>query len=369
MFAKHSQHGIIARAILASVNHGVEGILLSIMNAALSAPKRKNPPEKLIGGDMTVLDIIDRAFHLYRQNFVAFLAVAAVVTVPVALLSLPATILQVRQPFADVTALVQLATGIVTIVASIAQAIIIQTMLTYMASEMHLGNKISLGEAWNGARGRFGTVALGLLLYSIIFGVGAVVSYLLTLCIVGIIGFVLLAYAGASIGYFLFPIMTLENVRPMLALNRAWYLGKQRFWRGLGLYTLLTLITLIVFLSFALVIQLLLLPLSSAGYEEVSLAAQSLMQTLLSLFSVPLNVIAITVFYYDTRVRLEGLDVSYYLSSKAIPRPSNVPSPKPDGRFITGKDTINLLLIFGGIAALFAFIAGIIFIIGQMLGL
>ncbi|MEL6152268.1 MAG: hypothetical protein AAFR56_21735, partial [Chloroflexota bacterium] len=79
------------------------------MDAALSATdpqakeKRKPRSATLIGGNMTVLDVIDRAFRIYRKNFIPFVTITALVVLPLAIINIPLTIAQIRDPNSGTT--------------------------------------------------------------------------------------------------------------------------------------------------------------------------------------------------------------------------------------------------------------------------
>jgi hypothetical protein len=331
----------------------------SAMLSGLSANQPNDASKGVVGGNLTVMDMIDRTFRIYRRGVIPFLAVTAVVLLPIAIIQIPLSIQQQRQPNSDATVVLSLLTIIVSLVSTIIQTLIAQPVLTVYASELHFGNKITLREAFDRVRQRIGQVAMAYLLYTIFLGVAFFVSALLTLCFVGVVGFIVAGYFAIAVGFFLVPVLVLEDVSSMDALNRAWHLGKQRFWRGLSLSTLIGLISFTIVISFGLVLGLIVLPLQNAGYDEALLVAQNSGQTLLSIFTTPLGLIVLVVFYYDTRVRLEALDVSFYLSKHTAPRANQVPSPKPSGGLIDGRDVVNMLIlvvliagIFGGFALL-----------------
>lgn len=343
------------------------------MDSALSSPMPTSEFNAVTparyGGNMTVMDVLDRAFRIYRENFIPFLAITAAVTAPIALLSIPIAILQQRDPFGDTTTAAQGILGLINLLAAIVQMVVIQTMVAYMASEGFLGRRSTLGEAFRSARPRFGAVAVAFLLYIIILASVGAVSGILTLCAIGVVGFIFLFYLASAVTYFLTPVLALEDVNATQGLNRAWHLGKQRFWRGLSLLTLISLISLTFYLALGGTAELLYLPLEGAGYFDVIAALRVVVNNIITILITPIQLIAFTVFYYDTRVRLEGLDVSFYLSKHNDPRPLQIPSPKPAGGIMNGQDFINLLIIVGGTAAITLVVGGAIYVTMLSLGL
>lgn len=323
------------------------------MPSGFSQDRPQDASKVVVGGNLTVMDMIDRAFRIYRKGLVPFLAVTAAVLLPVAIIQIPLSIQQQRQPFSDDITALDLAVFLVSITSTIVQVLLAQPTLTVLASELHFGNRITLQEAFKRARSRILTIFLAYFIYIAILAGVAAISAVLLFCFVGVIGFIVIGYFTAAVGYFLLPVLVLEDVSSIDAINRAWHMGKQRFWRGLGLSTLIGLISLTILTSFGLVLGLIVLPLQNAGYTEALLVAQNSGQTLLSIFTAPLGLIVLVVFYYDTRVRLEALDVSFYLSKYQSPRPEQVPSPKPSGGFMDGRDVINMLILA-------VFVAGVV---------
>jgi hypothetical protein len=309
-----------------------------------------------ISGKRTLLDMLDRAFRIYRGQFVAFLALTAIVMLPTTIANIPVSIQNTRDPFNETLTTADAFSTLVALVAAAIQVLLTQPMLTYMASESYLGGKSTMGEAFAWVRSRVGKLFGAWLLFGASVMVAGIASGLLLLCYVGVVGFALLVYMAWAIGYCLLPVITLENVKPRTGLNRAWHLGKQRFWRGLGLNLLVGLVTLTFVMGLYLVVEFALLPLDDAGFLVVTTLVRVIALNLLQMLTLPLHTIAFTVFYYDTRVRLEGLDVAFYLSSSKQPRPASVPSPAPKRGFLTGRDVANVLVLILLFTALFALV-------------
>ncbi|MEM6528396.1 MAG: hypothetical protein AAF653_08880 [Chloroflexota bacterium] len=338
------------------------------MDAALTAADSKTKdtsqshPAPLVGGNMTVLDVIDRTFRIYRKNFIPFVTITAIIALPLALVNVPLTIAQLRDPNSGLAAGLGLLGGSVGLATSLVQIIVLQPIVTYMASEMHFGNRITVRSAFRDIRNRMGQVGVAYLLFGLLVGAVAFVGFFAGIFTVGILAipvFIFLFYYATSVNLFLLPMVALEDIEPMKAVSRAYKLGRQRFWRGLGLGLLISMITVTQTITLIALSQLSLLPMESAGLTNIVVLVSVVAENLVAIFTTPISIIALVVFYYDSRVRLEGLDVSFYLSRYDNPRPSQVPSPTISGGFITGRDVINMLILLGGIAAVIGVAFGI----------
>jgi len=129
-----------------------------------ASPTHQNIPP------MTVTQVIERTVAVYRDHFVQFIGMVAIVLVPLTVANLILT--------SDASAaLTEMPDGtlqfdippdfwlsvIITIVTLVIQGIVINGVITYVTSEYYLGRRISIGEALSAASGRMGTLALGMI--------------------------------------------------------------------------------------------------------------------------------------------------------------------------------------------------------------
>src|SRR5688500_9801580 len=156
---------------------------------------------------LTVLEILDRTFRIYRENFWSYAVLVAIVTVPLSIINLIASQSYLAQLQNQELSFSQrqaagnsftLLISLLTIVIAIVQAIFINGTLTFMASEHHLGRKITIAEAFRHSRGRFLTLFVALFVFYLLIFVLAFVSALTITCLIGILGFGFLAYIGLS---------------------------------------------------------------------------------------------------------------------------------------------------------------------------
>lgn len=309
---------------------------------------------------LTVLEILDRTFRIYRDNFLAFIGLSAAVIVPITIfttvltLDSSARILELNerstftmspsQSSAYLSEMLGLFAVImlITFATVILQQVFLNGPLTYMASESHLGNSVSLGQAFAATRGAFGKLGGALtLIYLIIIGLSVLLTFIFFAC--GL-GFGILLYLWIAMYGFVVPVLVLERLTMGQGMNRAWALARWRFWPLFWLIAGITLLGTIFTIALSILQALLIEPAASLSYETSTLIS-TVLQTSTNIFLAPLLPTGLTLMYYDTRVRLEGLDFAMRLSSKPHPRPADVGSPVPFGPFMEGRDVGNMMIL------------------------
>lgn len=315
----------------------------------------------------TMLELLDRAFNIYRENFVAFFGLVAAVTIPVTIVNLATNFWYTNQLFsnridsssfrssrADVSALTAsltllLVLLLVTIVVAIIQGVVVGSVLTYMTSERHLGRVVGVREAFSAVRLRLANVGVALVLFYVILILAALaLTVLLWLC--GL-GFGLISYLGVTLYAFLVPVLVLERADLTTGMKRAWMLAKARVWPVLGLIGAVALINWILGQAVSwtglFVARQAIAPASFGAAQ----ALQILVQAIVQIFLAPVLPIGLTLLYYDARVRLEGLDIALQSANVPDPRLEDVPSPEPPpGWFMSSEDYRNVgLFMIGGV--------------------
>ncbi len=320
----------------------------------------------------TMLELLDRAFRIYRNNFLTFIGLAAVVIVPLTafnyLLTAPVSTSLERSmraggsfSTASNSALLNNLLGaygvlaIAAVVTTLVQGVLLAGPLTYMASEQHMGRRVTIGEAFSAVRSRLARVGLGLVVFYVILG-GTSLILAFTLFVCGL-GIGILAYLGVTLYAFLTPVLILERTSLMDGLGRAWMLGKARVWPVSGLMFVIFLISVVLNVALTLTIQLITQQNVASVSFGASQALEIVLQAIIAVFLAPVLPIGLTLMYYDTRVRVEGLDIALQATGKPDPRPADVMSPPAHG-FMTGRDYGNVgimcAVIFGLIVLYFA---------------
>ncbi|MBB4636807.1 hypothetical protein FHS01_002828 [Longimicrobium terrae] len=229
---------------------------------------------------LSVGEILDRAFALYRGNFASMLATALAIYAPLAALQSAVwsagwgTLFMTALPFAwcGCTALLLGA-------------------LTTQAGRAYMGMPSGTGDAVGSALRRI---------------VSLVVVFVLTLVgmFLGLFGLIIGAALVWVLLFAAIPAVALEGLGPFAALRRSTELAEGDWMR-------IFLVLLVAFIIAALPGLALTAIVGQIG-EGMNLTAQAVSQalsTLLSAITYPYSVAATVVMYYDRRVRAEGLDV------------------------------------------------------------
>jgi hypothetical protein len=148
------------------------------------------------------------------------------------------------------------------------------------------------------------------------------------------------------------PVIMLEKVGVLLGIRRAFYLGKVRFWRVFGFFIGVTFIVRLIQLTLG-VIAVLIVGTSfspSSMFFPTSPEATALgtaLSTIISILTAPILPIGFTLMYYDTRIRVEGLDIILQAVDSPEPHPREVASPVPPSLF-NRQDALNIVLLVVG---------------------
>lgn len=310
-----------------------------------------------------VADILDQAIRIYRQNFVPLVEIVAVVAIPVLLvqvigtgLTMPWTNNFSSPPVADTfsnPAILFSTQGLAALLAAIGTIFEIGA-LSHFVSERYLDRPATFRSAYGKAFHRWLALVLAAILFGLaaaaIFGVFIAVFFaaamlsttgggnsaaaaavgLATIClcvlfIPAIVGFLYLSVRWM----FFVQAIVLENFNSTGGLGRSWKLVKGYFWRTLGFYLVLTILVAAFTTGPVLLFQIgaFLLPSPALGIIIAAIA-----QTLLRIIITPIQYGALTVYYYDLRVRKEGLDLQMQLNAyKQNQLPPADPGVLPSG--------------------------------------
>ncbi|HEX2905477.1 MAG TPA: hypothetical protein VHO69_01350 [Phototrophicaceae bacterium] len=310
----------------------------------------------------TFLELLDRTFRIYRENFLTFVGLTALVTIPITVINQIVALSNFQSvsnynSYSSSSSMLPAMcfASVISIVAALLQAVLINAPITYITSENQLGRKVSIGEAFRGTQHRFSNLGCGFILfYVVVMAFGIAIGLLSAACNPAIVAFGLVAYIGIATYAFLVPILTLENVGTSFGVNRAWALGKARFWTVTGFIVAISVITFIISLAFSTVAQWLILQfLASTASQTTYTIAMTVLSTFLSIFTIPLMPIGLTLLYYDTRTRVEGLDIAFESAENPSARPWDVDSP-PVHNGLTGKDLVNILILTVGVVIITA---------------
>jgi len=324
---------------------------------------------------MSTSQVLDNTFSLYRQNFLLFVGVAMLPQVcllfgrlGVLLIGLgPSTNPTLRPTEAMAAAAASLMGALIVLALALACYAVASAASVYAVSCRHLGYTITIQEAYRQIR-PYILNALGVVF--LIFLGGFVVAFFLIFVIaiiaaafgiagrgllgsigvviaavLGMLGFVvMLLYASARISLAI-PACVLERLGPVDAIRRSLALT-----RGSALRLVLVLfLTAAVYYGLALVFSIpymigLMRMFSSKNFTAITpyLMWQYVGDFIASSLASPLAGIAITLIYYDERVRKEAFDLQWMmvLLGRQSPEPAQPQSPaqeppQPEGPAVT----------------------------------
>jgi hypothetical protein len=249
---------------------------------------------------MTAGMILDRAFRIYAQNFTLMISLTAIVHVPILLLNVGAPLVSLSSELLGLLATLIGSVGV------FLGLLIITPLVTGAAtkavSEKYLGNEVTALSALKFAWHYVGT----LLLIQIVVGLIVFGGFLLFL-IPGILW--MLSYS------LVVPVAVLENSSDRTEIrHRSWELVRGN--RGKVFIVMLVVILTQILLggSGSIFIQLF------YGQEsEMGVVLAGIFSSVAGLLTYPLQAIAVTLLYYDLRIRKEGFDLE--MLSRAIVNP------------------------------------------------
>lgn len=313
---------------------------------------------------MTVGQLLDRTVSLYRRNFLLFFGIAAL---PSALLlaaqlamralglalEAPPGAVEPVEEFMPIAADYAMVAGVVVlIVAGIVYLVgyaLSMAATIHAVAAVHLGRSTGIREAYARLRGRVGRIVNVMLSVLVrVFGGGLVLflaGIALTAVIVPLLSSVL-GPAGAILGgivamvaligaFVLMVILflrysiavqacVLENIKARQALRRSVALTRGGRGRILVIYIVVVVLTYVIMIP--LYIPLMVMAYASAPAwmtESLNYLVGFLVGTLVA----PIGAIALSLVYYDERVRKEALDIELMMAALDQPQNPNAPAP------------------------------------------
>jgi hypothetical protein len=261
---------------------------------------------------LSISELLDRTFHLYRNHFLVFLGITAIPQIVVLVLQLAGSALMFESPI-----LGALFTGLIAGLASFIAVEVSQAATVLAVSEIHLDRPANIGSAFSGAKESLGRVI------GISIGVGLAVG----------VGFLLLVVPGvylALIWSLAIPVTVLEGGGFGESTSRSKVLTKGSLGRIFVIFFLVVSLTIVVSLIIELPLGMLAALLGQhylGGMTALVHAMQAVGNFLSTCLVGPLATIAITLIYYDERVRKEGFDLQLMMA--ALQPGSTLPGSEP----------------------------------------
>ena len=291
---------------------------------------------------MNLGELFDAVFSLYRRNFLLIAAISAIVQVPYGVLTFVlyqainysslqdqlqnaeqslangGTGADQLQPIFSAVGPIFAVSGILALVAVFVVLPLAEAATTRAVSDRYLDRPATIGASYAAAVRRLGALVLQSLILTLGFavvlvaavalsallatalGAGAILLILLIFGAVVVLG--VNVYVRTSLAP---PAIVLERVSGWRGLERSWSLVSGLFWRLLGIRLLLALITAVIsgIVVFALTI-------AGVGLDTNGrFILSEIASAFAAVFVSPITYIAVTLLYYDARIRKEGFDI------------------------------------------------------------
>jgi hypothetical protein len=250
---------------------------------------------------LTLGELLDRTFFLYREHFMLFVGIIALPHLALLAVQLSVVVLA-RQSTSSMTTLLM---ALVTMLMYLLVVAVSQGATVIAVSRLHLGQEASISGSFAGLEGRVATISLLMLRVGINVAVG-----LLLLIVPGVL--MALKWSLAI------PVTVLEHTGGSATLSRSAALTHGGRLRILAIYFLFVVLTYIFYSLWEIPILLaagLFTPRGLAAgmpaWTQIALPVGGfLTQSLIG----PLLTIALSLVYYDQRVRKEAFDLVHMMS-------------------------------------------------------
>lgn len=280
------------------------------------------PPTPFRFRAMGLAELLDEIFRLYRRQLALFAGLALVVTLPGAIIGLIAGsyrsvswTTRFFQSLGNPDALQAMAQTpppqqdpVLSLLAGILRLIMVPLTLgviVYAANEVMNGRPPTIVRALEGTLARYWALAGLSLLFLLILATGIMlVSIPVTIW--------MLVRAGLSV-----PALVAEKVGPAQAVRRSAHLVEGRWWRTLGIFSLVWIMAWLVSALLGGFVGMIIGLLPGLA-EDLRGALIVIAGSLVGALVVPVSYIAITLMYYDLRVRRDGFDLDQ-LAGQAQP--------------------------------------------------
>jgi len=239
---------------------------------------------------------------------------------------------------------------------------------TRAVADNYTGKPIGILDSYRNLGSSWLRLIGALLLYGLL--VILLLIWMIVPCVGWLSGPGILFFFGLVVGPLIAPVVVLERHDIPVSLRRAWDLGRTRFWWLIGFAFVLSLLGQLIITGPTYLINLILQAIFTSQGNLVDLLVwqtviQTLVQMIGGLLYLPLQLTAMTVVYFDLRVRSEGLDLALQAAAASGAETNIVAlaetSPQPTGSLITGTDVGQFILLsLAGVAVYVVFMSIIV---------
>lgn len=257
---------------------------------------------------MTIGQILDRTFKLYRENLARFIAIVAVVHVPASLITIAAFVgvgigtaaFAASEQGGRAPMTISAAVGLLLVVfGGLFLSLVAQSLgnaaLAKSISESYLGRESTVGQSYRFVLSKFPAIlAAGIL-------VGFLTIMGLALCVLP--GILVMAVFCLTA-----PAIILEDLGPIKGMSRSGSLTRGNFGKVLGLVLIVFLIVLVASLFFQFVGSAICF-IAVPKNEFAKLLIGQVFSLIGQVIAAPIGGIAMILLYYDLRIRKEAFDL------------------------------------------------------------
>lgn len=280
------------------------------------------PPTPFRLRALALAELLDETFRIYRRSFGLFAGLALAVTLPGMVMNLLSGsyrswgwLTRVVQNIGNPDALQGIAQSpppqtdpAIGLLASLVTLILIPVtagVIIYAANEIIKGRNTTILGALEGTLQRYWGLAAVALLGGVLLFAG-----ILLITIPFVIWIAVRWLVGA-------PALLAEDLGPVNALGRSWQLVEGRWWRTVGIFLVVVIMTTVASAILGATGGAI-MGLVPGLSDDLRGALVQVTSSLTGALVLPVSYIAITLMYYDLRVRREGLDLDQ-LAQQAQP--------------------------------------------------
>lgn len=246
---------------------------------------------------LSVGEIIDYSLRIYRRSF------GTVITIALVANAIPVVLGVYIVTSGGVAANTTL--WFLNLILSLILGALATAATVFVVSENYLGQSIAPGEAFSRATGFIGQLIVLSFLVGLAVGIGFILLVIPALVIA----------AGLMVST---PALVLEGVGATTAMSRSWQLTKGFKLKMLGVAILVVILIMLPSLVIGFFAGMT-TPALGAGRNPTAVVIPAALGQLVSTILYPLMYCAITVAYYDLRIRKEGFDLELLESTLQHP--------------------------------------------------
>jgi hypothetical protein len=275
---------------------------------------------------MSTSELLDRTFHLYRNNFFLFAGIAALAPALVLATELLAIAIGIPSDYQSYkaeavhpigTALFSLLKSFILLLIYLVAGQLSYGATVYGVSRVHMGSRTTIPESYKSIRPFWGSlVGVSLLIGLRMAGIGIVLGIVVVFGITGLIGlpFVIwwgiYVYARCCLGG---AACVLEGASAAASIERSRFLTLGSTWR-IFLILLLTGV-LSLALGYALGLPAEILKRTHPGADLMVTVTRQLGEFLAHTLTAPIGAISLVLVYYDQRIRKEAFDLEIMMQA------------------------------------------------------